>query len=130
MKKLNVKKEIFVMMLIVAIMIALSSTVFASAPIVLNGINTGTTSVDGNEISKQQIDISTSSDSGNAVSNTLVVKPIVTSNTTTNTTGSTYQNNTSLPQTGDASDYAIFAVIAVAVVVAIYAYKKVRDYNI
>ena len=48
---------------------------------------------------------------------------------TTNTTGSTYQN-TALPQTGDASDYAIFMLILVAAVVAVYAYKKVKEYNI
>ncbi len=52
----------------------------------------------------------------------------------TNTAGSTYTNNTgntnTLPQTGDASDYAIFLLIAISIVIAVYAYKKVRDYNI
>lgn len=52
----------------------------------------------------------------------------------TNTAGSTYTNTTgntnTLPQTGDASDYAIFLLIAISIVIAVYAYKKVRDYNI
>lgn len=39
------------------------------------------------------------------------------------------QNQNTLPQTGDASDYAIFLLIGVCVVVSIYAYKKVREYN-
>lgn len=53
-----------------------------------------------------------------------------TTNTTpVNTQGSTYQN-TNLPQTGDASDYVIFLFIAVCVVVAVFAYRKYRNYNI
>lgn len=48
--------------------------------------------------------------------------------TTTETTPTNTQPST-LPQTGDASDYAIFLLVAVCVVVSIYAYKKVRDYN-
>lgn len=46
-----------------------------------------------------------------------------------NTQGSTYQNK-NLPQTGDASDYVIFLFIAVCAVVAVFAYKKYRNYNI
>lgn len=41
-----------------------------------------------------------------------------------------YTNSNNLPQTGDASDYAIFALIAICIVASIYAYKKVREYNI
>lgn len=53
-----------------------------------------------------------------------------TTNTTpVNTQGSTYQN-TNLPQTGDASDYVIFLFIAVCAVVAVFAYRKYRNYNI
>lgn len=46
-----------------------------------------------------------------------------------NPTTPTYKN-TNLPQTGDASDYAIFLLIVVSIIIAIFAYKKVRDYNI
>ena len=46
-----------------------------------------------------------------------------------NTQGSTYQNS-NLPQTGDASDYVIFLFIAVCAVVAVFAYRKYRNYNI
>ena len=55
--------------------------------------------------------------------------PITSTQPTTNTTVSTYNNDTKLPQTGDASDYAIFAVIAIVAVVAVVAYKKSRDYS-
>ena len=50
-------------------------------------------------------------------------------NTTTNT-NTAVNNNTNLPQTGDASDYAIFLFIAVCSVVGIYAYRNYRNYNI
>lgn len=39
------------------------------------------------------------------------------------------QEQEKLPQTGDASDYAIFLLIGLFAVVSIYAYKKVKDYN-
>lgn len=48
---------------------------------------------------------------------------------TTSTDTKTETQETKLPQTGDASDYAIFALVAVCMVVAIVAYKKVREYN-
>ena len=126
MKKVNVKKEILVVLLIVAIMVAISGSVFATGQINIPGINTDANAVtETNTITINTINTNTTT---NTVVNTAVITP-VTTNTTTNTQGSQY-TNTSLPQTGDASDYAIFAVIAVAIVVAIYAYKKVRDYNI
>ena len=49
--------------------------------------------------------------------------------TTTTTPTPTTTTETNLPQTGDASDYLIFAIVAVCIVVAIVAYKKVREYN-
>lgn len=64
----------------------------------------------------------------NPSDNTNLIPPTTTTNTTTNTI-SNYTNNTSLPQTGDASDYAIFMLIAVAILIAVYAYKKSRDYK-
>jgi len=70
-------------------------------------------------------------DSTNTTNTTPTVIPTTNITTqTTNTTGSNYQNTTALPQTGDASDYAVFLLIVVAVIVAIYAYRKVKEYNI
>lgn len=118
MKKINVKKEILTIIMVVVAVLTISSHVFAtgSGPIQIDipQVNTTTNEtvpdISGNQTTNQQI--------------TNVVTPA------TNVTGSTYQNQTSLPQTGDASDYAIFMIIVVAVVVAIYAYRKVREYNI
>ena len=119
MKKLNVKKEILIVLMMVVFLVAISSSVMATgtitSPIRIESLGTETTSVDTtNTATIQPVT--------NTTTNTVV-------NTVTNTTVSTYQNTT-LPQTGDASDYAIFAVIALTVVIAVVAYKKVRDYNI
>lgn len=119
MKKVSVKKEILTIALILVVIFAIGSQVLATgtsdSPIQIPTIDTTTNSVDTttNEVTTTNVVTPT----------TNVVAP------TTNTTGSTYQD-TKLPQTGDASDYAIFMLILVAAVVAVYAYKKVRDYNI
>lgn len=120
MKKMSVKKEILTIVMIVVAVLAISSQVLATgtsdSPIQIPTINTGTNSVDTNTTTNEVTNV--------VVPTTNTVTP------TTNTTGSTYQNTTTLPQTGDASDYAIFMLIVVAVVVAIYAYRKVKEYNV
>lgn len=121
MKKVSVKKEILVIMMIVVALLAICSKVFATgtqtSPVQIPTINTGT---------------NPSTDSTTNTEPTTPTQPVANTvqPTTTNTTGSTYQNNTSLPQTGDASDYAIFLLIVVAIIIAVYAYRKVKEYNI
>ena len=119
MKKMSIKKEILTITLILITILAIGSRVFATgtsnSPIQIPTINTDTNSVDTNTTT-------------NETTNTVII-PTTNVTTNTNTTVSTYEN-TSLPQTGDASDYAIFMLIVVAAIVAVYAYKKVRDYNI
>lgn len=122
MKKMSVKKEALVMIMIVIAMLTICTRVFATGttdnPIQIPTINTTT------DPSTQQPEPTTNAETNTVAPTTNIVTP------TTNTTGSTYQNTTSLPQTGDASDYAIFLLIAVSIVIAVYAYKKVREYNI
>lgn len=123
MKKISVKKEILTVTLIVLAILFIGSQVFATgtsdSPIQIPIINTNTSSVDTNT----QSNAITNETTNVVTPTTNVVAP------TTNTTGSTYQNQETLPQTGDASDYAIFILIVVAAVVAVYAYRKVREYN-
>lgn len=119
MKKMNVRKEILIIMMVVLMLATISTKVLAtgtSGPISIN-ITAPTT-----EIPSTNTNTTT-----NVITNTTtnIVAPV-----TTNSTISNYQETTTLPQTGDASDYAIFLLIAIAIVVAVYAYKKVRDYNI
>lgn len=114
MKKVNVRKSIVVIALI-AIVLLIASSVYATGTV--SPINIISTTPQTNEATTNQTTNTTAN----------IVSP--TTNTATNTAGSTY-TNTNLPQTGDASDYAIFLLIVVSVAIAIYAYKKVRDYNI
>jgi len=117
MKKFSLKNEILVVMMLVVVMLAISTTVLA----------TGTSD---SPVQIPVIDTSTNTETANETTTPVVpTTNVETTNPTTNTNGSTYQN-TALPQTGDASDYAIFLLIVVAVVIAVYAYRKVRDYNI
>lgn len=120
MKKMSLKKGLIIM-IVLAILFIISSKVLATGtsdgPIGINiQANPTTTNTETNTES-------------NTTTNEVTQPTINTAATPTNTQGSTYQN-TALPQTGDASDYAIFMLIVVAIVVAIYAYKKVREYNI
>lgn len=113
MKKLNVRKSIVIVTL-VAVVLLFASNVYATGG-AISPINLNTTTQTTNNIP-------TTNTTTNTTTNVLAP-----TNTTTNV--STY-TNTNLPQTGDASDYAVFLLIAVSIVIAIYAYKKVRDYNI
>ena len=114
MRKMSMKKEILVIMMVVLMLLTVSTKVLA----------TGT----GGPISINIVAPTTNTTTETNTTTTNTTTNIVTP-ATTNTTTSNYQNTT-LPQTGDASDYAIFLLIAVAIIVAVYAYKKVRDYNI
>ncbi len=53
-----------------------------------------------------------------------IIQPVVDNNSTENGTGNT------LPKTGVTEDITVMFFIVVCVVSAIYAYKKIRDYNI
>lgn len=119
MKKMSVKREILVIMMIIVAVLLISSKVLA----------TGTS---GGPIQIPAIDTNTTPDTNTTTTNVIQTNTItpIAPTTNTNTTGSTYQNTTTLPQTGDASDYAIFLLIVVAIVIAVYAYQKVRKYNI
>lgn len=49
---------------------------------------------------------------------------------TNNTTNNTSATNETLPKTGITEDYAIIAFAVICGISAIYAYKKVKNYNI
>ena len=123
MKKLSLRKEILLVVAVLVVTFALSTSVFASSttPIQIPVINANTTTDTSN----------TTTDTTNTTANTAVdpIPVAPTTNTATNTSGSTYENTT-LPQTGDASDYAIFAVIGLCIIIAVVAFKKARNYNI
>lgn len=65
----------------------------------------------------------------NTTNTTNNVTNIANTTNTTNTTNNTSSNET-LPKTGITEDYAIIAFAVVCGISAIYAYKKVKNYNI
>ena len=103
MKNLKITKMIIVL-LVAVVMLTVSTDVLATD--LVNPINILTNAEQVPEV------------------NTEVPAP-----TTNVETPVTNTNQNTLPQTGDASDYAIFLLIGVCVVVSVYAYKKVREYN-
>ena len=121
MKNLNVKKST-VVLTIFALVLLFTSVVYATSvnpinPIVINGTVNATNGIDTN-----------STNSANIIANNL--NPVNTVSEVNKTSNVSQYGNTDLPQTGDASDYAVFMLIVVSLIVAVIAYKKVRDYNI
>lgn len=67
---------------------------------------------------------------GNTTNETTAGTNNVTNITNTNNTTNNTSANETLPKTGITEDYAIIAFAVICGVSAIYAYRKVRNYNI
>lgn len=129
------KSKILLVIILTMIMIScVATTVFADNAIIIGGNTTNTNiAADNNTISDTNSATVNFTDGTN-----------VTNNTTTNITGNSFiinsnnisqynktnTNTTSLPKTGESDIYVVIALIAVCGVSAIYAYKKIRDYNV
>lgn len=115
MKKSSLKILLILFALIMVVSVA-STKVYASSPVSPIQVTSPTTS-------------STATPSQAA---TLTTTPTPTPSTTptTNTQSSTYQNDTNLPKTGDAEDFAIMLFVVACVVVAVIAYRKYKNFNI
>lgn len=116
------KKIILIALAIIMLVIIGANTAFATnVPIVIQPSNNTaqeTNNVDNNTATNNVV--------GNNTTNNTTTNII---SGTNNTSRYNNTNTTNLPKTG-ANDYAIFAIIAVCAVSAIYAYKKIRDYNV
>ena len=110
------------MMVIIGIILALiiilcSNTVFADATIIIRGNTTANTTT------------------GNVTANTTANVQNTVANTTTNisvpsTTTNRVNTTQTLPQTGVTDGYVVAILVIVCAISAIYAYRKIRDYNI
>ena len=67
--------------------------------------------------------------STNTQNDTATNVPNVVMNTTTNTNVNTNTNTETLPKTGVTDGYVVAILVTVCAISAIYAYKKIRDYN-
>ena len=111
MMKRNSKMIIGTILAIV--IISFSTVVFAenTTPVIIGGSGSTTQNTEQN---------TTSNTTANTTYNAL----------NTSTTYNTANTTTTLPKTGVADGYVVAILVGVCAVSAIYAYKKIRDYNV
>lgn len=113
---MKISKKFLSVVLIISLLFVILQTSVLATDLDLNKILNG-------EIPEIEDTNSGSTDEGNNV-----VAP-TNANSTNNTTNNISANET-LPKTGITEDYAIIAFAVICGVSAIYAYKKVKNYNI
>ena len=120
MKKNLKLKNILVLFLCIVSIILISSKVLATEPII--------TPITGDDYNNAQTITDEGNNSNNSNSNSSDNN--LSNNTSNNTNSAKRYNNTNktVPQTG-VQDYNIGILLIIAVAAAIYAYKKVKDYN-
>ena len=109
-------KELIVCIIsIVALILAVSTNVFATDINALLGQSNDTfTNI-------EETNTNTTTNTNTNVSNTLL-------NTNTNVNTNANTNTTTIPNTG--VDYSVVLIIGVCVISAVYAHKKISDYNV
>ena len=108
-------KVIMEIVIIISLLFALSTVAFAdNTQIIIGGGSTNTQN-------------DTVTNIPNVVMNTTTTNTNV--NTNTNTSYRTNTNTETLPKTGVTDGYVVAILVTVCAISAIYAYKKIRDYN-
>lgn len=108
-------KVIMEIVIIISLLFALSTAVLAdNTQIIIGGGSTNTQN-------------DTATNVPNVVMNTTTTNTNV--NTNTNTSYRTNTNTETLPKTGVTDGYVVAILVTVCAISAIYAYKKIRDYN-
>lgn len=115
-------KKVILMVMVVFLLSAITTIAFATNDNIqiINGTN-----MDG-VLNITETNSSTTNTATNIAANTTDTTNAV--NLIQNTNTSTYNNTTSLPQTG-AGDYTMILIIGLFAVSAVYAYKKIVDYK-
>lgn len=120
MSKIKTKEIIICVITVAVLMLTIVTDVFATGSIdeLLNDVNNTTF----NTIPEENTTANTTTNNtvNNAINNTV-------NNTTNNAVNNATSNNTTMPNTG--VDYSVVFIIAVCGISAIYAYKKIKDYN-
>lgn len=114
-------KKILILIMMVIILMGLSYNVMAA-----NSLNLQITSP--NSTTNTTTNATTNTTTNSTTNTTSNISAPITNTQQTNTEGSVYKNN-NLPQTGITEDYSMIALIIVCVISAIYAFKKIREYN-
>ena len=104
-------KVIMEIVIIISLLLALSTVVLAdNTQIIIGGGSTNT-----------------QNDTATNIPN--VINTTTNTNTNTNTSYRTNTNTETLPKTGVTDGYVVAILVTVCAISAIYAYKKIRDYN-
>ena len=107
MSNIKTKELIICLIAIIALVLTITTNVFATTPYLGDALGNNTNNEEIPQI------------------------PETTNNTNTNninTNNNTNTNKTAMPNTG--VDYSVVFIIAVCGISAVYAYKKIRDYNV
>lgn len=122
-------KKLFILLVVVAVVMSLMTvTVKASSGNILNLddlLQNGTNTTQNPDDSNSNVVANEVDEPANTQTNTSGGGQVVQPNT--NSDNSEAANN--LPQTGVTEDITVMFFIVVCVILAIYAYKKVRDYK-
>lgn len=113
------KELIICIISIIALILAITTTVFATED--LNSLMGNATNTENNDF--QQIEDTTNNTNNNSANTN--ASATTTNNTNTN---SNVNKTATIPYTG--IDYSVLLIIAICGVSAVYAYKKIRDYNV
>lgn len=124
-------KKLLVVLLMAVLMIGVSNVVFATEEdenitFIPDENANNTTNETTNNTTTNNLFNNTNSTRNNTTNST---SNNTTKNTTTNANSSKY-NNTNLPNAGSVDGIGVMVVVAVFGILALYAYKKIRDYNI
>lgn len=117
MSNIKTKELIICLIAIIALVLTITTNVFATTPNI--------------DVLNQDINNAQNIQEKNATDNT--PKPATTTNNNNTNGNNTNNNNTnnttkSIPYTG--IDYSVILIIAICGISAVYAYKKIRDYNV
>lgn len=121
MKKVFKLKKMLIAGLCLMTIVLLATEILATEPIIIGGNEYDTAQ------NIETIDDNTTNNASNALGNTI---DNTVDNNTTNNSAKRYNstNNTTVPQTG-IEDYNIGILLIIAVASAIFAYRKIKNYN-
>ncbi len=141
MEKSKLIKIVLVGLIALTLVFNITSTVFADDGLIVLDPNSGTASNSaGNTQNNTSDNTNTNANTNtntntNANTNTNTNTSITTLNTNTNSTSSSSYNNnsnknTNLPKTGIAETSSVLCVIFALAISAVYAFKKLKEYNV
>lgn len=119
MKKLKSLEKILLIITVIAVICGMSTAVSATGD--LNDLFNNPEPIPEKPVDTQKPVETTDTNRNNNNSNT--------NSSNTNTNKNTNKNSTTLPKTG-VNDTGVWILAGACVIVAIYTYKKVRDYNV